>query len=223
MVLFREALKVSELYDVGQKGNRFTQSNRHNDETFTKEHLDRVVVNPKWNDMYAGRSIEVLASRCSDHKPILFHCKRSLDFERAQSKGFKYETAWALEEECSRVIEVEWKRSLDARDPELRVQGLKQLQDKEEVHNIIEKKRVQEELGQLMDQVGLKWKQRAKKSRYQFRDRNTKYFHACTTYRRRKSSIKQILNNQNRLVNDPAKIEGAFKHYLEPHTDRSCN
>ncbi|XP_042974797.1 uncharacterized protein LOC122306435 [Carya illinoinensis] len=121
---FREALEVCELHDVGWRGNRFTWSNKHSDETFTKERLDRAVVNSSWNDTYAGRELEILVSRCSDHKPILLCCKKPTSLERLNSMGFKYEASWALEEGCRNVIEAEWKKGVEMRNTGLRIQSL---------------------------------------------------------------------------------------------------
>lgn len=42
---FREALVRSKLTDLGHKGDFFTWSNKHEDYTFTKEHLDIAVAN----------------------------------------------------------------------------------------------------------------------------------------------------------------------------------
>ncbi|XP_042984774.1 uncharacterized protein LOC122313665 [Carya illinoinensis] len=236
MAHFREALDVSELYDIGWCGDKFTWSNRHSDETFTKECLDRAVANSRWNGMYLESSLEVMTSRCFDHRPILLHCKRPLSSGRVYRNVFKYEAYWALEEECGIVIKAEWKKGIEGRESVLKVQGLlkscsqvlgrwskqcakdrgkeikemterlKQLQVEEGGHNTMEIKRFQEEMGLLMDQEDLKWKQRAKKNWYQRGDRNTKYFYACATQRRRKNLIKQIYNSQNRLVHEPVYI-----------------
>lgn len=46
MELFRELLMENLLDDVGCKGDWFTWSNKHSDDTLTKERLDRFVVNP---------------------------------------------------------------------------------------------------------------------------------------------------------------------------------
>lgn len=43
MEKFGKALEVGELYDLGQQGSKYTQSNRHKKKTFTKEILDRGV------------------------------------------------------------------------------------------------------------------------------------------------------------------------------------
>lgn len=50
------------------KRDKFTWINKHSDETLTKERImDRVMANPKLTELYTGRSLKVMASRCSDH------------------------------------------------------------------------------------------------------------------------------------------------------------
>lgn len=43
MVAFKLALETNDLVDLGWKEHKSTWSNRHNNETFTKERLTRVV------------------------------------------------------------------------------------------------------------------------------------------------------------------------------------
>ena len=45
MDLFRQVLVKGSLFDLGWRGDKFTWSNRHEDESFTKERLDRVLAN----------------------------------------------------------------------------------------------------------------------------------------------------------------------------------
>lgn len=50
--LLLNVLEEGGLYDLGSKGDKFTWSNKHEDETFTKERLDRTVVNAKWKSLF---------------------------------------------------------------------------------------------------------------------------------------------------------------------------
>ena len=67
---FRHCLEGNNLYDLGWRGMKFTWSNKHADESFTKERLDRAVANPQWMDLFSDRRVETLIARQSDHKPI---------------------------------------------------------------------------------------------------------------------------------------------------------
>lgn len=47
---FKHALGVNGLFDLGWKGTKYTWTNRHTDNTFTKMRLDRVVATKDWID-----------------------------------------------------------------------------------------------------------------------------------------------------------------------------
>lgn len=46
---FRESMKKGELHDLPYRGDLFTWSNHHTSKTFTKERLDRALVNTYWS------------------------------------------------------------------------------------------------------------------------------------------------------------------------------
>lgn len=71
MANFRDALEGCELVDIGHRGEFFTWSNKHSDDTFTKERLDRSVVNHQWLQMLSEFWVESLVAWSSDHRPIL--------------------------------------------------------------------------------------------------------------------------------------------------------
>lgn len=52
--------KINRLFDLGCRGNRFTWSNKHSDDTFTKERLDMVVANNPWWDFFKEAWVEGL-------------------------------------------------------------------------------------------------------------------------------------------------------------------
>ncbi|KAG6663838.1 hypothetical protein CIPAW_02G050900 [Carya illinoinensis] len=74
MRLFREVLEEGSLYDLGWMGNKFNWSNCHEDDSFTRERLDRAIANAKWKTQYPVHTVETLPTICSDHSPILLYC-----------------------------------------------------------------------------------------------------------------------------------------------------
>ncbi|XP_042944707.1 uncharacterized protein LOC122278595 [Carya illinoinensis] len=207
---FREALEDGGLYDMGWRGDKFTWSNKHADETFTKERLDRVVVNAKWKSSFRESWVEVLAARCSDHRPLLWCMYQTRNNGIRRRKVFRYEASWALEEECNEVLKRVWdqvgetnllsklessevtllkwnrikildsKKEIQDRTDELRL-----LQMNESRGNISEIKSLQKELEKLLEQKDMKWRQRAKQNWFQLGDRNTRFFHSCATQRQK--------------------------------------
>lgn len=53
MVEFKVALEKNGLFDVRWRNQKYTWSNRHQDSTFTKEKLERVVVNQLWGEEFS--------------------------------------------------------------------------------------------------------------------------------------------------------------------------
>ncbi|KAF5481359.1 hypothetical protein F2P56_002016 [Juglans regia] len=121
---FREALEMGGLFDLGWKGDKYTWSNKHGDETFTKERLDRAVANIRWKRMFKEGWVEVLAARCSDHRPILLYVNQTFSSERKRKRLFRYEAKWSLEEDCEEVIKRVWQVRTMGRDIEKDLQLL---------------------------------------------------------------------------------------------------
>lgn len=45
---FKMVLEKYSSFDLGHKGDRFTQNNKHENATFTKQRLDREMANQYW-------------------------------------------------------------------------------------------------------------------------------------------------------------------------------
>lgn len=70
---------------------KYMWSNKHSDNTFTKEILDRVVANSQWTDLFRERMVEVLTTRQSDHKPLLLMLSTEMVHVKFRKKGFRFE------------------------------------------------------------------------------------------------------------------------------------
>ncbi|XP_042964806.1 uncharacterized protein LOC122299035 [Carya illinoinensis] len=159
-------------------------------------------------------------------------------------KVFRYEACWDKEEGCVEVLKEAWhKRQRDINDRKIlvkledckaallswsklinsdrakelkkRSESLQKLQDEESRVNVEEIKRLQREIRVLLEKEDLKWKQRAKRNWYAMGDKNTKFFHACATQRKRKNVMKQIMDEHKQLFNNQEDIEGAFNRYFK--------
>lgn len=98
------------MYDLGWRGDKFTMRNRHCDESFTKEHLDKAVANSHWPELYRDICLEVLTARSSDDRPILLSMVNQKRGNQASKKEFQYEAAWDVEEDYKGVIEEAWNK-----------------------------------------------------------------------------------------------------------------
>ncbi|XP_042939417.1 uncharacterized protein LOC122274448 [Carya illinoinensis] len=108
MARFREVLEKGGLFDLGWRWDKFTWSNKHEDDSFTKERLDRAVVNAKWREIHTKGWVEVLAARSSDHRPILLSKSLKTDLKGRQKRLFRYEASWALEDSCEGIVKAIW-------------------------------------------------------------------------------------------------------------------
>ncbi|XP_042944811.1 uncharacterized protein LOC122278691 [Carya illinoinensis] len=177
----------------GWKINKFTWYNQHEDESFTKERLDRALVNPRWKATYTEDSVETLPAICSDHSPILLSCS----FERCSAykyhSSFKYEANWINEMGYREVVSEAWQGSykgetglekvlykLDRTRKGLqkwsrhmvrdrnraireKTQLLGELQSREEPSTIKKQRSLQQDLKFLLEQEDIRWRQRAKR------------------------------------------------------------
>ncbi|XP_042942921.1 uncharacterized protein LOC122277107 [Carya illinoinensis] len=189
--------------------------------------------------------MEVLPARTSDHKPLVIHVLQGEMRRWVRKQRFKYETSWDLEEDCSEVVKRAWTKEEGRRNPLEKVENLlikskialqqwsrknkrggerelgvliarlKQLQQFECKQNVAKIRKVQEEISLLLEKKDLRWRQRAKFNWYKHGDKNTKYFHACTNQRRKRHTIKQVINEQNRMVSGSGEIERASGYYFE--------
>ncbi|XP_042974677.1 uncharacterized protein LOC122306311 [Carya illinoinensis] len=217
MEVFREALVKNELFDLGWVGDKYTWSNKHEDNSFTNERLDRMVVNSRWSNLFKNAEVEVMQARSSDPKPIVLIVKEEDMGKRRRRWLFKYEAKWSLEEEGGAVVQETWRRvaadsnkfkvvekklqwcnralsrwdSCRKKDAEEELKSinkrLKWEQQNEGPHNVAIIKDLQKKFGLILEQEDLKWRQRAKQLWHQMGDKNTKYFHACATQRRKRN------------------------------------
>jgi hypothetical protein len=75
-------------------------------------------------------------------------------------------------------------------------------------------KQLQEEANSLLTQEDLHWQQRSKELWLKCGDKNTKYFHACATQRRRRNLIQKIQDMQGREMEFGEGVERAFVDYF---------
>jgi len=113
---FRLALEDCDLQDLGFFGDPFTwRNNHHVAASFTKERLDRAVVNSSWRFTFPMVRVTNGDPRHSDHRPIIIDvgCREITDCLQQFQVMPKFEAKWLEEEECEiRVIEA-WDRAME--------------------------------------------------------------------------------------------------------------
>jgi hypothetical protein len=73
------------------------------------------------------------------------------------------------------------------------------LQQHEGANNWAEIQTLQGDIDSILEQDDIKWKQRAKQIWYQSGDRNTPFFHAWASHRRKINQIRVIKNEEGRV------------------------
>jgi hypothetical protein len=217
---FQVTLEKCELSDIGFIGPKFTWSNSRENQVFIKERLDRGVVNSGWREIFPKAELFVEASTISDHA-VLEVCLQGNKHFRRKEKKFRYEASWNLVKDyhdiilrawnhedamtgrwvkvnqkltnCQRGI-LEWRNT--ERGSQQKIYSLKQKLN--EVQGSVDTRAgeeailIQRELNCLLDHQDMKWRQRTKVDWLRFGGRNTKFFHANATQRRKKNQIFKI-------------------------------
>lgn len=73
---FREALKNTNLFDIGCSEDIFTFSNRRLGSQETKVRLDRVVANHEWRTLFPRATVVNGFANLSDHEPIMIYLEK---------------------------------------------------------------------------------------------------------------------------------------------------
>lgn len=117
MNLFINVLEHGNLHDLGWMGEKFTWSNMHEDETYTKERLDRVLSNQSWLDGNGNYKVDSFVAICSDHRPLMLDCGlNELEPRRGIPSSFHYELNWGREEGCTSLVATKWKKGIARRE-----------------------------------------------------------------------------------------------------------
>jgi hypothetical protein len=104
MEQFRLALEICNLSDLGFKGPKLTWKNRRGDKGYIKERLDRVLANNEWIGLFEEVSVQVMAERLSNHKPLLVRIMKEREERVPFQKGFKFEASWLMDKEYNNII-----------------------------------------------------------------------------------------------------------------------
>lgn len=76
-------------------------------------------------------------------------------------------------------------------------------------------KQLQSEIELMLEHEDTKWKQRAKQNWYQQGDRNTHFFHAWASHRRKINTIRRICDDEGREWQKPEDISKAFVQFYQ--------
>lgn len=234
---FREAVGHAGLVDIKCDGYKFTWDNGRQGRDHVEAKLDRCMINASWKQLFSHATASVLDISSSDHLPILLTFR--IYVRRGRVQLFRFENAWVKEPECVALVEDCWhdlqtvnlipklascsraldrwgkiykskfKDSIDSCRQEIaRLRGKRGTEDR---RKFLEAKA---RFGELLQQREIFWKQRAKVEWLREGNRNTKYFHARATERKKKNSFEQLRNKEGVWCNWENGLQGVISDYF---------
>ncbi|CAM8901772.1 unnamed protein product [Rhodiola kirilowii] len=236
---FRRCLDDCNLLDLGYKGGPFTYSNKRKEEQEVKARLDRAVANQGWRSMFPKALVNHSFANSSDHIPIVIYTdgiKRAhrQDFKRFEPMWLRHtafkdivKEAWLAQPEeanltsklCSCMSRLSQWDSKVFGDVKKKVKELK-----ERIGNLRGSWRTEEvakeeanlsaELDEWMEREELYWRQRSRAEWLRNGDRNTSYFHAKASQRKKRNQIDGLRNNRGELCEDEHDIDNIITDYF---------
>lgn len=104
---FQECLNVCNMIGIGFVGPRFTWSNHRPLTQLLQERIDRVFVNPVWNNLHAEVVVLHLEKTHSDHCPIKFLLFNRPQHTRAP-RPFRFQPMWLSHPSFPSVVYNAW-------------------------------------------------------------------------------------------------------------------
>ncbi|CAM8926233.1 unnamed protein product [Rhodiola kirilowii] len=238
---FRRVIGDCGLVDLGYTGYPFTFSNRRQSIFETKARLDRVFVNKAWLDAGLEYQVKHLTATVSDHSPILLYPKASVT--KGSDRNFRFEPMWLrhgnfmnIVADCwegNRSASKTWKEKLELCADALslwnkrefgnvkkRVEKLKMELEKirslprtENNYKLEEKLSV--EIDEWLAREELLWRQRSRVEWLNYGDKNTKFFHARASQRKKRNFIARLRNKNGDLVDSKPQLNEAVVEYFQ--------
>lgn len=108
--LFKNALEVCELGDLGFVGDVFTWRNKQmKGSTHIREMLDRAVANTEWRMKFPLVHVKNGDPFHSDHRPVVVQTEKFQEHASGGGpKAFRFEASWLQELDCRKIIEEAW-------------------------------------------------------------------------------------------------------------------
>ncbi|KAG5525263.1 hypothetical protein RHGRI_031816 [Rhododendron griersonianum] len=238
---FRDFVTSLGVMDLGFQGYPFTWSNRRGRDGHIKERLDRVLVLTGWKVRYDRARVQHLFAVGSDHAALLLDTNPPRFIGHRQ---FRFDNRWVSDLESFETVRRSWQHSTQGSKMfgvfnkvrntrrELRVwskakgfnacKKINEIQDK--LKSIGEGQNtgdggqirgLEKELGEAWVQEERYWRQKARKSWMVEGDRNTAYFHAKVSQRRRRNFISGVQDPNGNWCEDQDAIAKEFVSYFQ--------
>jgi hypothetical protein len=235
---FRQAVLDSGLSDIPVEGYPYTWFKYLGTDRAVEERLDRALANNNWFGLFPNAKLENLVAPASDHYPIFLECSPIARPHHIQ-RNFRFKNAWKLEPGFNDFFTESWTNSgndsvvsrLDRCAGDLSDwsrthchkirkaiatcrQRLTYLRNNFTGTNQDQIAAVSRNLSQLMLQDDVYWRQRAKKHWYKDGDKNTKFFHASATTRKKANRILSLEDDNGIKVTNSNVLCSVAKNYF---------
>ncbi|KAL0439752.1 UNVERIFIED_CONTAM: hypothetical protein Slati_2458200 [Sesamum latifolium] len=183
------------LSQLEKTGHRYTWSNHHKAPDTMRIRLDRACATVGWRALFPSAQVVTEAARGSDHTPLLIVSEASAGHSRVQHrKMFRFEAMWTRSGDCEAIIQNQWCNPVEGDTSSWVFQHTRQdpISDKNNSCRMA----LRRELEEFLTREEIMWKQRGKAQWLREGDRNTPYFHARASARRKKNSISKLQNEE---------------------------
>nr|XP_023912601.1 uncharacterized protein LOC112024185 [Quercus suber] len=164
--------------------------------------LDRAFATNEWLGHFKDPTVHHLADSTSDH--CILATTDSPPSSRRGKRRFHFEAMWAKREDCHDVIEAAWHSGTFSVTSEGIVSNLQRCASALASWN-----------QNVVDSEEIIWRQRSKVHWYREGDRNTKFFHARASERRKKNSISGLWNEDGIWCDSKESITATALSYFE--------
>jgi hypothetical protein len=235
---FRQAVLDSGLSDVPVNGYPFTWFKFLGTIRAVEERLDRALANNSWFTLFPNAKLENLVAPASDHYPIFLECSPIVQ-PPSNNRYFRFENAWKLEPGFNDFFIDKWASSGNDSVVSRLNRCADDLSDWGRTHcNNLRKEifacrqqlsflrsnnsgshqdqllATRRKMTQLLLQDDTYWRQRAKKLWYTDGDRNTKFFHASATARKKANRILSLEDDNGVKVTNTEAMCSVAKQYF---------
>lgn len=202
----------------------------HVSDNYIQERLDRAVADEVWCSRFPYFRVINGDPCHSDHRPIMVVMNEEVGGGRkAGGHTFRFEAGWVQEEHCSTIVSNAWRLTMDARggsvvdavrevgaelwdwsrnflgDLEKHIKHAKRVLEECKRSTINGRNIAREEiwrykLEKLEEQRDLYWRQRAQAHWLKNGDRNTSFYHAFASERKKRNRIKKLVREDGGVV-----------------------